>query len=198
VKGEDRVRQIEQIAAELFFTNGYHATTQRQIATAVGIRPASLYHHFESKQDLLFAVVEHTLDDLLQGAQEAVDASADPRDQIDALVRHFIALISERQHEGAVGDIELRSLEPANRSILVEKRDRYQQTLETIIDTGVAQGVFHVVDTKLSAYAILGMCNHVCIWYRPGGPRSIDEIAAAYAESALRLLGDATALRLDH
>jgi AcrR family transcriptional regulator len=189
VKGEDRVRQIERIAAELFFTNGYHATTQREIAKAVGIRPASLYHHFESKQDLLFSVIQHTLDDLLAGAQAALASHSDPPSQIQALVRDFILLISERQHEGAVGDIELRSLEPENRQTLIAKRDKYQGTFEQIIDAGVEQGLFKVVDAKLTAYAILGMCNHVSIWYRPGGPRTIEEIAKIYADDALRLLG---------
>ena len=193
MKRDDRVRQIEQVAAEMFFTNGYHGTGLREIARAVGVRPASLYHHFASKQDLLFSVLGHTVDDLLAGAEEVLGSQTDPRGQLTGLVCRFVLLVSARQREGAVGDIELRSLEPDNRKVLVDKRDRYQRCYEDVIERGVAGGVFSVVDAKLSTYAILGMCNQVSLWYRPGGARSIDDIAAAYGIMARRIVGDAEA-----
>ncbi len=193
MKRDDRIRQIEQVAAEMFFTNGYHGTGLREIARAVGVQPASLYHHFASKQELLFSVLGHTVDDLLAGAEEVLSAQSDPRSQLLGLVQRFVVLVSARQREGAVGDIELRSLEPDNRKVLIDKRDRYQRCFENVIERGVGEGVFNVVDAKLSTYAILGMCNHVSLWYRPGGARAIDDIAAAYGIMALRIVGDAEA-----
>jgi TetR/AcrR family transcriptional regulator, cholesterol catabolism regulator len=193
VKSDDRVRQIEQVAAELFYTEGYHGTGLREIARAVGVQPASLYHHFANKQELLFSVLAHTIDDLLAGAQEVLAAESEPRAQLAGLIRRFIMLVSTRQREGAVGDIELRSLEPGNRAILIEKRDRYQHCFEQVIERGVAEGIFTVTDAKLSTYAILGMCNHIGLWYRPTGARTIDDIAASYVDFALRIVGDNTA-----
>jgi TetR/AcrR family transcriptional regulator, cholesterol catabolism regulator len=190
VKSDDRVRQIEQVAAELFYTEGYHGTGLREIARAVGVQPASLYHHFANKQELLFSVLAHTIDDLLAGAQEVLAAESDTRAQLAGLIRRFIMLVSTRQREGAVGDIELRSLEPGNRAILIEKRDRYQRCFEQVIERGVAEGIFTVADAKLSTYAILGMCNHIGLWYRPTGARTIDDIAASYVDFALRIVGD--------
>jgi TetR/AcrR family transcriptional regulator, cholesterol catabolism regulator len=191
VKSGDRVRQIEQVAAELFYTEGYHGTGLREIAREVGIQPASLYHHFANKQELLFSVLGHTIDDLLAGAAEVFGQEpADPRRQLAGLVRRFIQLVSARQREGAVGDIELRSLEPGNRAVLIEKRDRYQRCFEGVIERGVADGMFSVADPKLATYAILGMCNHISLWYRPAGALTIDDIAASYADFALRLVGD--------
>jgi TetR/AcrR family transcriptional regulator, cholesterol catabolism regulator len=193
VKSGDRVRQIEQVAAELFYTDGYHGTGLREIARAVGIQPASLYHHFANKQELLFSVLGHTIDDLLAGAQEVFDTEPGTREQLAGLVRGFIELVSARQREGAVGDIELRSLEPGNRAILIEKRDRYQRCFERVIERGVAEGIFSVADAKLSTYAILGMCNHISLWYRPSGAHPIDDIAASFVGFALRIVGDSAA-----
>jgi len=190
VKNDDRVRQIEQVAAELFYTEGYHGTGLREIARIVGIQPASLYHHFANKQELLFSVLGHTIDDLLAGAEEVFETEPDTRGQLAGLVRRFIQLVSARQREGAVGDIELRSLEPGNRAILIEKRDRYQRCFEHVIERGVAEGIFSAADPKLSTYAILGMCNHISLWYRPTGALTIDDIAASYADFALRIVGD--------
>lgn len=174
----------------MFFADGYHGTGLRDIARAVGVRPASLYHHFASKQELLFSVLSHTIDDLLAGAEDVLAAETDARGQLAGLVRRFILLVSARQREGAVGDIELRSLEPDNRKVLIDKRDRYQCCYEAVIERGVAEGVFSVIDAKLSTYAILGMCNHVSMWYRPGGARTIDDIATAYGLMARRIVGD--------
>jgi TetR/AcrR family transcriptional regulator, cholesterol catabolism regulator len=193
VKSGDRGRQIEQVAAELFFTEGYHGTGLREIARAVGIQPASLYHHFANKQELLFSILAHTIDDLLTSADAVFASEPDPRGQLAGLVRSFIQLVSTRQREGAVGDIELRSLEPGNRATLIEKRDRYQRCFEDVIERGVAEGIFSAADAKLSTYAILGMCNHISLWYRATGPRPIDDVATAYVEFALRLVGDKAA-----
>ncbi len=193
MKSGDRVRQIEQVAADLFYTEGYHGTGLREIARTVGIQPASLYHHFANKQELLFSVLGHTMDDLLASAQEVLDTESGTRAQLAGLVRHFIRLVTTRPREWMVGDVELRSLEPGNRATLIEKRDRYQHCFEHVIERGVAEGIFSAADAKLSTYAILGMCNQVSLWYRPGGPRSIEDIAASYSEFALRIVGDGLA-----
>ncbi len=190
VRSRDRVRQIEEVAADLFYTVGYHGTGLREIAKAVGIQPASLYHHFANKQELLFSVLGRTMDDLLDGAQGVLDTESGTRQQLAGLVRHFIGLVSTRPREWVVGDVELRSLEPDNRAVLIQKRDRYQRCFEHVIERGVAEGIFSASDAKLSTYAILGMCNHISLWYRPGGARSIDDIAASYVKFALRLVGD--------
>lgn len=60
-KGNTR-QQILQAALELFSTQGFEATSMSQIADAVGIRKASVYSHFESKQALLDALLQETLE----------------------------------------------------------------------------------------------------------------------------------------
>jgi hypothetical protein len=80
--------------------------------------------------------------------------------------------------------LSTRSLEPDNRKLLIEKRDRYQRRSEEVIERGATEGVLNVIDVKLSSYAILGMCNHVSLWNRPTGAHTIDDIAAAYGARA--------------
>ncbi|QLY32446.1 TetR/AcrR family transcriptional regulator [Nocardia huaxiensis] len=73
--GQTPRAEILDAAAELFTTKGYGSTSTRGIADAVGIRQASLYHHFASKDDLLDALLEETI----TGALELADRlAADP------------------------------------------------------------------------------------------------------------------------
>jgi AcrR family transcriptional regulator len=189
MKGDERVRQIEHVAAELFFRCGYQATSLRDIAEAVGIRPASLYHHFPSKQDLLFAVLNRTVDDLIDRGEQALMTESDAPEQLRCIVREFILYVAERPREGMVGDIEIEHLDDGNRAILLSKRDRYQRIVEQVVTAGNEQGVFSVTDVKLAVFAILGMCNHVTMWFRPGRARTAADIAKVYGELALRLVG---------
>jgi AcrR family transcriptional regulator len=188
-----RNEQIERIAAELFFKKGYHGTRLRDIAHAVGVQPATIYHHFESKQALLFAVLSSTLDDLTDTAQQVLVAEADPRGQLRGLVREFVKLVAARPREGSVGETELVNLEPGNRAALVEKRDRYQRLFEHVLNHGRDVGVFDVADVKVTVYAILGMCNYVSLWYRPRGRLTVAEVTELLANTALRMAGAAEA-----
>ena len=188
-KGYDRPRQIEHVAAELFFRHGYQATTLRDIAEAVGMRPASLYHHFPSKEDLLFAVLSRTIDELIDRAEWSLRTEATIPAQLRSIVREFIFYVVDRPREGMVSDIEIEHLDEGHRATLVSKRDRYQRIIEQVILAGIEQRIFAVDDVKLTAYAILGMCNHVAIWFKPGGRRTAANIAEEYGMSALRLVG---------
>ena len=72
-KGNTR-DEIQEVALDLFSVNGYEATSISQIADAVGIRKASLYSHFSSKQEILDNVVKSVLDGY---AEHSIFASAD-------------------------------------------------------------------------------------------------------------------------
>lgn len=184
----DRRRQIESAAAKLFFLHGYQATTLRDIAHEVGIKPASLYYHFPSKQDLLFAVLNRTIDDLIDLGEQALSTESNPPDQLRRIVGDFILYVANRPREGMVGDIEIEHLEESNRATLLSKRDRYQRIIEQIVTKGVDQGVFSVSDVKMTVFAMLGMCNHIAIWFRPGKRRSAAEVAEEFGQIALRMV----------
>src|SRR5580704_8063431 len=74
-------------AAELFWTNGYAATTTREIAASLGIRQASLYHHVSSKENLLCQLCVTSLEQLLQEVETAVSESDCPDGKIRLLVQ---------------------------------------------------------------------------------------------------------------
>jgi TetR/AcrR family transcriptional regulator, cholesterol catabolism regulator len=84
-------------AADLFWHKGFAATTTREIATAVGIQQASLYHHMASKEDLLYKICLSSLERFLGDVPSAVSAVAGPLDRIPVLVRAHLATLLRYQ-----------------------------------------------------------------------------------------------------
>ncbi len=176
--------RIVEVAARLFHQYGYHATTMRQIAGGVGIKAASLYNHFASKQELLTTISYGTMCEMLASVQTALAGVRDPGEQLRAFVRaHTTYCIAER-YRARVAD-ELRDLDPENLLDVVAMRDRYEAVLRGILAALDASSGGAVGDVTLVANAIGTMASQVSTWYRDDGRLSPDEIADVYAALAL-------------
>src|SRR5712692_5442352 len=82
--------RILRAATALFRQRGYHGTSMRTLARGLRMEPASLYYHFPSKQDILVAILDRTLDDLLDGLRRAVTAVEGDRARLQAAVRFHV------------------------------------------------------------------------------------------------------------
>ncbi|GGC57980.1 TetR/AcrR family transcriptional regulator [Hoyosella rhizosphaerae] len=84
--GETAREEILDAAAELFTTRGYASTSTRKIADAVGIRQATLYHYFKTKDDILDALLSTTVTPTLEVARRILDSDATPAARLHAVV----------------------------------------------------------------------------------------------------------------
>jgi AcrR family transcriptional regulator len=181
-------RRILDAATALFYERGYHATTMREVASAVGIKAGSLYNHVPGKQELLFRIARGTMDELLEGGRAAVASHDAPREQLRALVAFHVVYHAERRHQARVADEQLDALEPALRTVVVEARDAYAGLFKAVLDEGRLAHGWRVPSTSVITFAIGGMCTHVDAWYREEGPLSAQEIASMYADFVLAAL----------
>lgn len=181
-----REDEILAAAARIFREKGYHGTSVRDIAEAVGLLKGSLYHYIRSKDELLARLFEGLLEDTVRelGSIVARDASAEAR--LRDMVRAYADAVMA--HHDAVGLYlrEWRSLPPAELAGLGARRRQMRALLTDVIDDGVRAGGFAVGDAKIAALAILGSCNWLYEWYRPGGRLSRAAIADELAERAVR------------
>ncbi|MBU1568295.1 MAG: TetR/AcrR family transcriptional regulator [Proteobacteria bacterium] len=169
-------------AARLFREKGYNGSTQRQLADRVGVQGASIYHHFPSKQGILYAIMEYTMTSLLQKVRcEMLDASS-PEAKLRKAIKVHIEYHTVDRDETYVADAELRSLEAENFKKIVAMRVAYEQIFRDILSEGVQEGVMRIGDVSLATKALLQMCTGISYWFSPGGRRSIDEIADQYVE----------------
>src|SRR5712691_1450797 len=178
--------RILRAATALFRARGYHGASMRTLARGLRMEAASLYYHFPSKQEILFAILDRTLDDLLEGLGRAVAAAGGHHERLRAAVRFHVLFHARRRHEAFLSHSELRSLTPANLRRVGAKRDRYEHVLRGLLTAGVRAGVFHVPDVKLTAMAILTMCTGVATWFAEGGRLAPASIADRYVEMILR------------
>jgi AcrR family transcriptional regulator len=197
----DRAGAAERIlktGITLFKARGYHGTSVRDLAKAVGIEPASVYHHFPSKQDILFDIFDRTMDDLLEGLEQALSGTTRHEERLRAAVRFHVLFHVDRQDEAFISHSELRSLTPSNRRRITVKRDRYEALLRNFLADGQKAGSFEITDVQLTTIAILMMCSGVSDWFTKRGRLSGNAIADAYTDMVLRLLGQSGGPRSGH
>jgi AcrR family transcriptional regulator len=183
-------KTISDAAIEAMNEHGYHGTSVREIADRAGMSSAALYHHFSSKQDLLFRITDRGIEALVRSTEDALVASPDdPASRLRAIVRVHVLTHAEHQQGSFIGNSEIRSLEPANRAIVVSKRDQQKRIFDQVVLDGVERGVFTTPYPKEATMALITMCTAVAQWYRADGPLRPDEIADRYAELGLAMLG---------
>lgn len=171
---------IRQAAIALFYRKGYFAASISEIAAASGIRKASLYHHYESKEALLFAILRQTMDDLMKHLTACLEGIADVETRMRAAVRGHVQFHLHRQKENFIANSELRGLTAAHYQEIVHRRDAYERVFLEIIGAGRRQGVFAPGDDKILSYAILTLCTAGASWFKPSGRLTVDEIAEIY------------------
>ncbi len=190
--------EIVAAAAKVFRTKGYHAATVRDIAEEVGILKGSLYHHFESKEALLYLVVKepiaqmfHTIsaiaDDDLTATEKLRRAILAHLEAFDRHYPHLFVYLRERE-----------SVKRRFREMIGFSPKDYERCWQQILREGVASGEFRTgLDLEVTSYGLLGMLNWAYKWYDPQGRLSIHEVAEQFTSLALGGLAAATAVGAD-
>ena len=184
----DRRDAIRSEAARLFAASGVGDASLSQIAEAVGIRKASLYHFFPSKQDLVMEVLRPVLEEPYQELQQIATSGAD---------------LMDRFREGAAALGDLFEKQPERMEILVRGRlerhlsaehmdeirswkAAYTNLWRELIAEGVRTGVFRRSDEMISAFALIGALNWMYAWFRPSDPIAGSEVARQIVDHFLR------------
>lgn len=180
---------ILRAALERIVESGYEGTSVRVIAREVGVTVPALYYHYENKQAILVALLEHAMNLVNTHVDEALaSAGPDPRARLSAIVE-AIALYMAHHRDLAFLDSERRSLTPENLAAYLEQRDRIDAHLRAAIEDGVSSGVFLTPVPSEARRAILSMCQGIAGWFNATGPKSATETASEYVTIALAAVG---------
>ncbi|EEE37871.1 transcriptional regulator, TetR family [Rhodobacteraceae bacterium KLH11] len=171
--------RIRKAALGLFARHGYAAVSMRQIAGEVGVQAGALYNYTPDKQSLLFRLMRDHMQDLL-AAYDDLDRPDDPQHALRQFVGFHIRFHLQRSDEVFIAYMELRNLTPENFTEIEALRRRYEDSLESILQSGGQAGQFSVTDTKIATLAVIAMLNGVITWYRSGGRLSLDEVEQIY------------------
>lgn len=177
-----RKTSILREAACLFREKGYNGSTLRQLATRVGIKGGSIYHHFASKQEILFMIMKYTMGNLIQRVRQEIENEQGVLDKLRSAMRCHIEYHTIDADETYVTDAELRSLSADNYKIIVGMRNNYEAVYRDILREGRATGVMEITNLSITSRALLQMCTGISLWYRPDGPLTINEIEDTYMD----------------
>lgn len=154
---QQRREQIVAVACDLFARQGFHKTTMKEIAEACGLAFGSLYSYFQTKEDILYMVFEWVLTDKLRKVKEIKITHTNPEAQLRDVLRFASETAFLKQNELQLLYRENSTLKHASKNYLQEifaiERE-YISVLKEILDRGVEQGVFRLIDSHLVANVI--------------------------------------------
>lgn len=183
---ESPKERILQTAAQLIMDHGFAATSVRQIGEEAGVSQGALYYHIGSKTNLLRALHERFLDDMLERLAEVEQIGGSPAAQLREMIEVVMVIIEDHQAEVTVFLREQHALPSDMRIDIVRRRDLVDEMFDRTIRRAIDVGEFRPeLDVHLTRLAVLGTCNWAYQWFRPGGDTS-REIAAAFADILLR------------
>lgn len=183
-----REDEILAAAGRIFREKGYHATSVRDIAEAVGLLKGSLYHYIRSKDELLARLFEGLLEDTVRELEAIVGRESTAEARLREMVRAYAAAVMANHDAVGLYLRDWRSLPSAQLASLGSRRRRMRALFTEVIDDGVRAGRFAAGEPRIAALAILGSCNWIYEWYRPRGRLSAGAIADELAERAVRSL----------
>ena len=182
-----RQAQIYETAARVFCEKGYEKASMGDIAESLGMTKAGVYHHIESKEELLFAIISYGMDLFEEQVLDRVTGIRDPLDRLRATLRaHLLLVLRDRPKEVTVILHETSALPAAARARVNARKKRYIRFLEKTIREMVMRKQARRVDPSIAAFALLGMVNWTYQWYRKGGRLGETELADAMTDFYLR------------
>jgi AcrR family transcriptional regulator len=181
--------EIVRIASGLFQQRGYHATSLEGVAKELGVTRPALYHYFRSKQELLYEIHRTAQARLLAASEEIYALDLEPVDLLRRLLYNHVITIVENADLVACFFHEESGLTVRRRNEIRKTRIEYTKAFASVYETGVKRGEFADVDPRLAAFLMLGACNWIVNWYRPGEwpPQSIAETASSMLIDGMRL-----------
>ena len=172
-------------AAQLFRDRGFDATSVSDVARALGLTKAGLYHHFESKEALLYEIMTFGLERVRDEVVVPIRPIRDPEERLRQLiVRH--ARIATRA-QGAVTHLndEIRALPAGPRKQIEEKMRLYFDLIRNILLELQAAGRLRDVHPTVAAFSVLGMILWLPRWFRQGRALTQEQVAEEIANVAL-------------
>ncbi|MEA2392759.1 MAG: hypothetical protein QOJ82_650 [Solirubrobacteraceae bacterium] len=193
--GDDSTQErILSVATGMFIRRGYEGTSLSKIAAEVGISTPALYWHFDSKEDLFVAAMEQVLVDFTSTVAAAV-GDGKPAERLSEFCRAHVLWQLERRdaakaYAASFGFRELVAQLPHTaRRRVIELQRSHVRLLREILVAGEAGGKFRFDDLRVTAFAIITLCDYVFTWYDPEGELSPEDVADRYRNLALAMVG---------
>lgn len=175
-----------EVAVRVFTERGYDGTSFQHLSHASGLSKSSIYHHIESKEQLLRLGLEKALEPLMASTTEDEATTGRAVDRLTYLIRRNIEIMAERLPYVTLL-LNVHGNTETERWAL-EQRRAYDKIVAGVVQDAIDEGDVRAdVDARTTARLIFGMTNSVREWYRP--QRGLEPAALAEQVCSMLLEG---------
>jgi AcrR family transcriptional regulator len=186
LKWQVRRQAIIDTSARVFAQRGYHATGIMELCAENDLGKGALYHYIGSKEELLAAIHNRVMDEVMVGADRVAEADGSPSQQLAMLGDELLDVIHRYPDHVWVFLHEFPALTGTRAEQFRGRRREYERRVEGILQAGIECGEFRDVQPRLTALAWLGMHNYTYLWLKAGGPLSARDVAQPFAQIFMR------------
>ncbi|MFJ7679763.1 TetR/AcrR family transcriptional regulator [Peribacillus sp. NPDC097206] len=181
--------KIIETSLNLFEQNGYHGVSVNEIVKECGTSKGGFYHHFSSKDELLFVIHDCFISYVLTKAQEATSDNIHPSAKMQKIILSFVKVFDLYKPHISVFYQESIYLKPPYVEAIKKKRHQYKEIVFSVIQEGIEKGEFRSeLPVEITGMSILGMVNWTYKWYKRDGGKTIEEIGRIYVDLILKSL----------
>ena len=181
-------QEILRAAARLFQQQGYDATSMNDVAAALKLSKGGLYHHFQSKDEILYNIMSHAMDITEERVINVVRRIEGAEERLRTLIRlHIEVVLSAEDREITVMLHENHPLPLALRRKINGRKKDYVHFVENLVaDVQRQRNSTSQVTPRAAAFALLGMINWIYQWYKADGSLTGDAIVRQYTDIFFR------------
>ena len=185
----DTRSRIVAAAVALFAEQGYDATSVNEVVARAGVAKGALYHHFQSKDDLLYEVYRELVERQLAGLADILERRLGPAETLRAIVLDMVETTAARTAEATVFFREGHRLTDSNQQRVRAARRQIHDAVTELIRSGQRDGRFAAVASpEMVTFTIFGVINELPVWYSPDGPKTPRQLAGELADLVLAAL----------
>ena len=185
VPNNERLAEVYRTAAQIILRKGYDATSINDIANALGMTKAGLYHYINGKKELLFDIMNFGLDELDEEVVTPASSIADPSARLRFIIASHAQLVTRGQGAITILVDEITALTPAQNRMITRRKREYFNRLRDILLALKAEGKLHDVDTTAATFSLLGMISWLSRWFRQDGVLTEEQVAEQIVKIAL-------------
>ena len=186
----ERLREIYAVAAQIICEKGFDATSMDDIADAVGMTKAGIYHYIHGKREMLYQLMNYGMQRLEQRVIDPAKEVRDPEERLRAIITRHALLITEGSNSKGNNPItivtyEVAGLAPAHRRTIEKRKRAYLDLVRETLKELKATNRLAEVDVTVAAFSLFGTMLWLSRWYRPNGRLSQEQVTEEVTRIAL-------------
>ncbi len=182
---ESKREAVLATAAQLFLEKSYARTSLNDVAEKLNITKPALYHYFRNKEEILIecyrlgtGMIGEILNDIAAHCGSGFD-------KVEAFIYSYVNVLTVNFGR-CVMRLDQGDLSPDALAEVRAYKRKIDRRLRSFIQEGIGDGSIAPCDPKITAFAIAGAVNWICMWYEPNGPLTPEEIAAQFTQTLTR------------